>query len=118
MQRRPPRSTRTDTLFPYTTRFRSVGDALTTTLATSHPLALVALNSRNRILVLVSGELDALSYYTVATLRLMLSDPLFFLLGYWYGAQAVSCMERRTRNFGDTMQLGSASCRESVCKYV
>src|SRR3546814_7176648 len=47
----------------------NVGDALTTTLATSHPLALVALNSRNRILVLVSGELDALSYYTVATLR-------------------------------------------------
>src|SRR3546814_10530958 len=79
----------------------NVGDALTTTLATSHPLALVALNSRNRILVLVSGELDALSYYTVATLRLMLSDPLFFLLGYWYGDQAVSWMERRTRTFGE-----------------
>src|SRR3546814_8113551 len=28
MIRRPPRSTRTDTLFPYTTRFRSVGDIL------------------------------------------------------------------------------------------
>src|SRR3546814_7961519 len=27
MLRRPPRSTRTDTLFPYTTRFRSVGIA-------------------------------------------------------------------------------------------
>src|SRR3546814_2286195 len=27
MIRRPPRSTRTDTLFPYTTLFRSVGDA-------------------------------------------------------------------------------------------
>src|SRR3546814_2332893 len=26
MIRRPPRSTRTDTLFPYTTRFRSAGD--------------------------------------------------------------------------------------------
>src|SRR3546814_1383031 len=26
MHRRPPRSTRTDTLFPYTTLFRSVGD--------------------------------------------------------------------------------------------
>src|SRR3546814_13315604 len=26
MRRRPPRSTRTDTLFPYTTLFRSVGD--------------------------------------------------------------------------------------------
>src|SRR3546814_4322784 len=28
MLRRPPRSTRTDTLFPYTTLFRSVGDDL------------------------------------------------------------------------------------------
>src|SRR3546814_8843213 len=28
MRRRPPRSTRTDTLFPYTTRFRSNPDAL------------------------------------------------------------------------------------------
>src|SRR3546814_9697854 len=27
MIRRPPRSTRTDTLFPYTTHFRSVGDS-------------------------------------------------------------------------------------------
>src|SRR3546814_6217943 len=27
MKRRPPRSTRTDTLFPYTTLFRSSGDA-------------------------------------------------------------------------------------------
>src|SRR3546814_2852342 len=27
MIRRPPRSTRTDTLFPYTTLFRSAGDA-------------------------------------------------------------------------------------------
>src|SRR3546814_10821630 len=27
MKRRPPRSTRTDTLFPYTTRFRSEPDA-------------------------------------------------------------------------------------------
>src|SRR3546814_1056966 len=28
MIRRPPRSTRTDTLFPYTTRFRSVAEAV------------------------------------------------------------------------------------------
>src|SRR3546814_4360567 len=27
MRRRPPRSTRTDTLFPYTTLFRSIGGA-------------------------------------------------------------------------------------------
>src|SRR3546814_3930262 len=31
MIRRPPRSTRTDTLFPYTTLFRSLGNTLTIT---------------------------------------------------------------------------------------
>lgn len=82
----------------------NVGDALATTLAPTHPLTLVALNARSRNLVLVTNQLDALSYYGVATLRLLLSDPLFFLLGYWYGESAVSWMEARTRTFGGTMR--------------
>jgi len=82
----------------------NVGDALATTLATTHPLTLIALNSRNRNLVLVTNELDALSYYSVATVRLLLSDPLFFLLGYWYGETAVAWIEKRTRTFGGTMR--------------
>ncbi len=82
----------------------NVGDALATTLATTHPLTLIALNSRNRNLVLVTNQLDALSYYGVATFRLLLSDPLFFLLGYWYGEAAVQWMERRTRSFGNTLR--------------
>src|SRR3546814_15418020 len=36
MIRRPPRSTRTDTLFPYTTLFRSVSDGLYSQLATKY----------------------------------------------------------------------------------
>ncbi len=82
----------------------NVGDALATTLATTKPLALVALNARSRNLVLVTNELDAFSYYTVATLRLLVSDPLFFLLGYWYGDAAVRWMEKRTRTFGSTLR--------------
>src|SRR3546814_6063658 len=39
MIRRPPRSTRTDTLFPYTTLFRSVGS--TSNLATKNAFRLV-----------------------------------------------------------------------------
>lgn len=82
----------------------NIGDALATTLATTNPLALVALNSRTRNLVLVTNQLDAFSYYTVATLRLLISDPLFFLLGYWYGDAALGWMERRTRTFGNTLR--------------
>src|SRR3546814_15568962 len=36
MIRRPPRSTRTDTLFPYTTLFRSVGVGLALALRVGH----------------------------------------------------------------------------------
>jgi membrane protein DedA with SNARE-associated domain len=81
-----------------------VGDALATTLATSHPLALIGLNARNRNLVLVTNELDAVSFYAVATVRLLVSDPLFFLLGHWYGDAAVSWMEKRTRTWGSTLR--------------
>src|SRR3546814_8865856 len=43
MIRRPPRSTRTDTLFPYTTRFRSQGEYSTTgLLLTAVAAALIA----------------------------------------------------------------------------
>src|SRR3546814_8813752 len=37
MMRRPPRSTRTDTLFPYTTLFRSLGLALVAAATLLHP---------------------------------------------------------------------------------
>lgn len=82
----------------------NVGDALATTLATTNPLALIALNARTRNLVLVTNQLDAFSYYTVGTLRLLVSDPLFFLLGYWYGDAALHWMEKRTRTFGNTLR--------------
>lgn len=82
----------------------NIGDALATTLAPTHPLTLIMLNSRNRNLVLVTNQLDALSYYGVATVRLLLSDPLFFLLGAWYGERAVQWMEQRTRSFGSTLR--------------
>src|SRR3546814_13025604 len=42
MIRRPPRSTRTDTLFPYTTLFRSLGHHDDDRLFRSHPRRLLA----------------------------------------------------------------------------
>src|SRR3546814_4223162 len=40
MIRRPPRSTRTDTLFPYTTRFRSTPEGAIATLSTAAEAAI------------------------------------------------------------------------------
>ena len=82
-----------------------VGDALTTTWADRHPLLLVMFNPRNRVLVLTTNQLDALSYYVVAGLRLLASDPLFYLLGRWYGDAMVVWLEKRSKTFGEQVRL-------------
>jgi membrane protein DedA with SNARE-associated domain len=66
----------------------------------SRPLLLIMLSSQNRYLILVVNQLDAISYYSVGTLRLLLPDPFFYLLGYWYGDAAVRWMESRTATVG------------------
>jgi len=81
-----------------------VGDAFAPTLVDKHPLWLIALNARNRNLVLTTNSLDAVSYYVVGGLRLVLADPLFYLLGYFYGDAAVRWAERRSRTFGGILR--------------
>jgi membrane protein DedA with SNARE-associated domain len=78
----------------------NLGDALLPKLVDEHPLLLLAMNARNRNLIAVTNSLDAVSYYVVGTSRLLLSDPLFFLIGLWYGDTALSWMERRTKSYG------------------
>jgi membrane protein DedA with SNARE-associated domain len=81
-----------------------IGDASAVYLVDHHPLWLIALNARNRNLVLVVNHLDALPYYTVGTLRLLLSDPLFYLLGYFYGDAAIAWMEKQAPTYGKFMR--------------
>lgn len=81
-----------------------IGDASAVYLVDHHPLWLIGLNARNRNLVLVVNQLDAVPYYTVATLRLVLSDPLFYLLGYFYGDGAIKWMERQAPTYGRIMR--------------
>ena len=81
-----------------------VGDALAPSLVDTHPAWLIALNARNRNLVLVTNSLDPWTFYGIGIVRLLISDPLFFLLGYWYGDAAVKWMERRTRTWGQLLR--------------
>ena len=82
-----------------------IGDALTTTWADEHPLLLILLNARSRILVLTTNQLDAVPYYLVAGLRLLASDPLFYLLGRWYGDAMIQWVENRSKTFGEQIRL-------------
>lgn len=85
--------------------FSYIGDALTTTWADQHPLPLLMLNARNRVVLLVTNRLDPLPYYLVGTLRLLISDPLFFLLGMFYGDSAIAWVQRKSKTFGEYVRI-------------
>ena len=82
----------------------NVANVMWVTLHDTHPLLLIALSSINRYLILVSDQLDPLSYYGVGALRLLVSDPLFFLLGYWYGDRALEWMDARAPSYGPMLR--------------
>lgn len=95
----PPTPTRRTTVFVALGFFLAigwVGTALLATLVDRHPLALLILNPTPKYQVLVSNSLDWWSYYPVALLRLMITKPLMWLLGAWYGERAVAWAARRS----------------------
>jgi membrane protein DedA with SNARE-associated domain len=78
----------------------NVGSALAPSLVNDHPLTLLALDARNRHLVLVANSVDAVPYFVVGAVRLMLADPLFYLLGFFYGEPALRWLDRRGGSIG------------------
>jgi len=72
----------------------TIATALTPTLAANHPLLLIAMDARNRFLVL-AREVDLVPFVVVAVLRRSLSDPLFYLLGRFYGEGAIRWLEKK-----------------------
>ncbi len=71
-----------------------VANALFPTLSTKHPLLLIALDARNRFLIL-ARDVDLVPFVVVAVLRRSISDPLFYLLGHFYGDNAVRWLEKK-----------------------
>src|SRR3546814_15110420 len=100
MIRRPPRSTRTDTLFPYTTRFRSAAAA---------PLVLYLL-----AVAALSPFAGPLARRFGARRVFLASVPPSILalvgLGFSDSVAAIT--------FWRGVKIGRASCRESACQCV
>ncbi len=82
----------------------NLGNLFLSVLVNERPLLFIALNAQNRNLALASGELSTWSFYVVGFLRLVGPDPLFFLLGRWYGDAAIRWMERRAPSYGQLMR--------------
>lgn len=76
------------------------GQALFPKLVDSNPTLLILLNPRNANLALVANDLDALTFYAVASFRLLLTDPIWFFIGREYGDQAIDWLERRSPTYG------------------
>lgn len=72
-----------------------VGDALAPTLAVSHPVWLIMLNTRKRYLALTATSIDPVTFFVVGVGRQVLADPLYFLLGRRYGDAGVRWLERK-----------------------
>src|SRR3546814_14002948 len=102
MIRRPPRSTRTDTLFPYTTLFRS--DAVLATVRASHPRPGWAFERFTR-----NGPLAILPHPH--------GSDLYAVVWCCPPAEAARIQSLEDDDFASA-QIGRASCRERVCKYV
>src|SRR3546814_15560227 len=105
MIRRPPRSTRTDTLFPYTTLFRSAPD-----------------QSYQRILVPLDGSRWAESVLPLAA-RIARAANAEILLAHVVPAPEMieaRPLEMEDKELRQSLieQIGRASCRERVCQYV
>jgi len=81
-----------------------VGTALFASLVDRHPLVLVSLNATPKYLVLTVNHLDAWSYYGVATARLMVTKPLMWCLGGWYGSRTVAWAARRSERSADLLR--------------
>lgn len=90
-----------------------LGDLFLAGIIDREPALLIALNPRNRNLALATIQLDAFTYYSIGFVRLIASDPLYYLLGFWYGDRAIAWTERRSRTYGPMVREGERFFRKA-----
>lgn len=73
----------------------ALGNALAPALLDSRPLLLLGLNATTRHLVLTSTSVAAVPWALVGLGRRLVEDPFLYLLGRWYGDEAVAWVDRR-----------------------
>lgn len=73
-----------------------VADWIWPTLVTNHPLVLLAMSPKNRFLLLTAPQLDATAFFVVGFVRLVLTDPITYVVGRQYGEQALEWMDGRS----------------------
>jgi membrane protein DedA with SNARE-associated domain len=90
-----------------------VGDLALAEFVDRHPALLIALNPRNRNLALATNQLSAVTYYSIGFARLVASDPVYYLLGFWYGERALAWVQKRSRTYGPLIEDGERFFRRA-----
>jgi membrane protein DedA with SNARE-associated domain len=72
-----------------------IGDIIAAGLVETHPLWLISLNSRKRWILAVVPHTDLVPFFVVAVVRQLLSDPLYYAIGRWYGDAGARWLERK-----------------------
>jgi membrane protein DedA with SNARE-associated domain len=63
-------------------------------LALKHPLLQIMLDPKLRYLILTAPRVAPVPWFVAGFVRLTLADPLWYLLGRWYGEDATRFIER------------------------
>ncbi|MCB0969947.1 MAG: hypothetical protein KDA97_00285 [Acidimicrobiales bacterium] len=82
-----------------------IGDVVWASLVDRHPLTLILLNAKPRYLILTVNEIDPWAFYPVATARLVVTKPLVWLVGAWYGPRAMVWAEERSERGGRVLRF-------------
>src|SRR3546814_18013306 len=106
MIRRPPRSTRTDTLFPYTTLFRSSSGAA----------AAAPLDQAGRTEILTNAARLIETRYVDPANGARIAAALLNARGKWADVTDPKQFAEQVTRW--LRKIGRASCRERVCQYV
>ncbi len=69
-------------------------------LINDHPLVVIFFQPINRYLLAAANQVEPWEFFVVAFVRLVMMDPLWFLLGHWYGEGALNWIEEKTGNSG------------------
>jgi membrane protein DedA with SNARE-associated domain len=67
----------------------TLADIFAAALVKHHPLVQMFFNPRNRYLLLAAAQVDLIPFFLVGFFRLVLTDPIGYVLGYQYGEAAL-----------------------------
>src|SRR3546814_13145059 len=111
MIRRPPRSTRTDTLFPYTTLFRSRYESL----YAKDEISQQTLDQVRTTARALKAQADQAAAQLTAVQTT--TEQLGAKRAQLAAAQAAVAQAQAALDQAKPQQIGRASCRERVCQY-